>query len=95
MVSLRISMEVLVISPVPHVNALVNVFCCMRVNNINDHLDSVFMGLIDKLFEFVRFSEAGGDTEEIGDVITKRTVVRMFHDAHDLDNVVTELDNFW
>ena len=88
-------MEVLVISSIPHVNAFVNIFSCMRMNNIDDHLDSIFMGLIDKLLEFVRLSEAGRDTEEIRDVITERTIIRMFHDSHDLDNVVTEFDNFW
>lgn len=88
-------MEVLVISSIPHVNAFVNIFRCMRMNNIDDHLDSVFMSLINKLLELMGFSEAGRDTKEIGNVITERTIIRMFHDSHDLDNVVTEFDNFW
>lgn len=58
-------MEVLIISSIPHVDTLIDVLGCMRVNDVDDHLDSVFMGFIDKFLELVWLSEPGRYTEEI------------------------------
>jgi hypothetical protein len=65
------------------------------VDDIDDDLNSVLVGLVDELLELVRLSEPRGYTEEVGDVVAERTVVRMLHNAHDLNNVVAQFDNVW
>ncbi len=87
-------MKVLVVSSVPHVDTLIDVLGRMGMYNVNDDFDSVLVRLVDQLLEFVRLSESGGDTEEVRDMVAKRAVVRMLHNSHDLNHVVTQLNYF-
>lgn len=95
MISFRVAMKVLVVSSVPHVDALIDVFGRVGMHDVNDNFDSVLVRLVDQLLELVRLSESGGHTEEVGDVVAKRAVVRMLHHSHNLNHVVTQFNNFW
>lgn len=58
MVALTVTMEILIVRTVPHIDAFIDVFCGMRMNDIDNDFDSVLMGLIDKLLEFMRLTES-------------------------------------
>ncbi len=58
MISFRVTMKVLVVSSVPHVDTLIDVLGRVGMHDVNDDFDSVLVRLVDQLLEFVRLSES-------------------------------------
>ena len=50
---------------------------------------------IDQILEFFGRPEARGSGEEAGHLVAKRSVVGMFLNCHQLQRVVTSLDDSW
>ena len=69
------------------------VFDGVGVNEVDDDGNTGLMSGVDELFELFGGSESGGGGEEVGDVIAERAVVGVFHDAHELDGVVSGLND--
>lgn len=95
MVSFLISMKVLVVSSIPHVDPFIDIFSSMRMNDINYYFYSIFMCLINKFLKLMGFAKSWRYTEEVRDMVTKWAIIGMFHNTHDLNYVVTQFENFW
>ena len=67
----------------------------VRVHDVHDDCDSVLMGRIDEVLQFLRRSESAACCEEAAHVVAEGAVVRMLLDSHDLDAVVTVLNDTW
>lgn len=88
MVSFGQGVEVLVVGAVPHVYALVCVGCCVGVNEVDQHFQAFRVGVVHHLFEIPGSSTPAGDREEVGYMISERSVVGVLHYPHQLDCVV-------
>lgn len=54
----------------------------MAVNNIEKDGEAQAMSRIDKALEVFRSSVAGRGSEEGGDLVAERCIVRVLHDCH-------------
>ena len=68
---------------------------CMRVNDIHDDSNTILMGSIDEILEFLRGSETAAGSKEATYVIAEGSIIRMLLDSHDLNAVVTILNDTW
>mmetsp|Transcript_16602 Transcript_16602/g.29070 ORF Transcript_16602/g.29070 Transcript_16602/m.29070 type:complete len:210 (-) Transcript_16602:506-1135(-) len=87
--------EVLVVRAIKLVEAIHAVIGRMRVNNIDEDVDAQGVCGINHGFELLRRSESRGCCEKVGHVVSKRCVVRMFHNRHDLNGVVAQPADAW
>lgn len=94
MITLSITMEVLIVSTIPHINTFIYILSSMRMNNINNDLNVMFMRLVHKLLELMRLTKSRADTKKVSHMITKRPVIRMLHYTHNLNYVISQLDYF-
>lgn len=82
-------MEEAGVGAVELVQPVLNVLAGMRVDNVEHHVDSVLVRDVDHVLEVVGRSEAGRRGEEARDLIAEAGVVRVLHDGHHLNGVVT------
>ena len=80
--------EILVRRAVEIAESLQFVLHGMAVHEIHDDLHTPAVGIVDQRLQFVRRTEAAGSGEEIGHMVSERTVVRVLLDGHDLDAVI-------
>jgi len=66
----------------------------MGVNQVNDDAQTHAMGLINKILEIIGRAGPGGDAIEAGYMVPKTSVVGVFLDGHELDDVVAGFFNF-
>ncbi len=88
-------MEELVIGTVEFIDAFIYVFDGMGLHDIHQHPDPHVVRLVHERFQLIRGTEAGGGSEKIGYVVAERTIVRVFHQSHELDRIVTQLLDSW
>jgi hypothetical protein len=67
----------------------------MRVNDIYDYLNPMFMSLVNHFFKLIRLTETRRNTEKVGDVVAERTIIRMLHNTHDLNHIVAQFKHPW
>ena len=84
-------MEELVSRAVKFVDAFTGIFAGMGVNDIQQHRDAHLVGSVDQFLQFLRHAEPGRSGKEIGNLVAKGCIVRMLHDSHDLNGVVTQI----
>ena len=63
----------------------------MRMDDVQKDTDAHAVGCVDQLPELIRGTKAGTGRKEIRHLIAKGGIVRMLHDRHDLDAVVTAI----
>ena len=61
----------------------------MRLDDVHQDAQAGVVGGVNELFEVVGGAKTGRSGEEVGNVIAERSVVGVFHDAHELDGVVS------
>ena len=66
---------------------------CMRVDDVHDDGNTVLMGSINEILQLFWSTETAAGCKEAAHMITERTIIWMFLDSHDLDAVVTVLDD--
>ena len=95
MISFRRTMEILIICAIPHVYPFQNIFCRMWMHNVDNDFNLMFMCCINQLFELFRGAKATWYTEKVRNMITEWAVIRMLHNSHKLNYIVTSLYYFW
>ncbi len=60
----------------------------MGVHEVYYYLYPHSVGLVNELLELVGGSEARGNAEKIGAVISERAIVGVFDDSHYLDHII-------
>lgn len=65
----------------------------MALHQVHDDSDTVLVGFINELFEFVGRTETAGSCKETAHVIAKTTIIRMFLKGHYLEAVVAFLND--
>ena len=73
--------------------ALNLVLHCMRMNDIHDNSNTILMSRINKILQLFRSTETAAGCKEAAHMITEGTIIWMLLDSHDLDAVVTVLDD--
>ena len=68
---------------------------CMRVNDIHNDSDAILMSCINERLELLRGSETAAGSKEAAYVIAEGSIIRMLLDSHDLNAVVTILNDTW
>ena len=63
------------------------------MDNIHNDGNTVLMSCVDKFLQLLRCSKTRTWCKERTDMITERAIIRMFLDSHDLDTVVSILNN--
>ena len=61
------------------------------MDDVHDDGQAHAVRLVHQRLQFLRRAEAGAGGEEVGDVVTEAAVVRVLHDAHQLERVVAGL----
>ena len=89
MIALFTCMEELPLSAVEHVDALGCVLHRMGMHDVQQHADAQPVRLVDQILEVLRAAKPAGGSKETGHLITKASVIRMFHDGHQLHGVVS------
>ena len=59
------------------------------MDNIHDNGNPQTMSCIDKLLKLIRCTETGRSGKKAGNMITETSIVRMLLDSHDLNTVIT------
>lgn len=84
-------MEIVVGRAIKLVQTVKNVFGSVRVNNVQQDRDSHPVGSIDEFLEIVGGSIPRRRGEEVVDLVAKAGIVRMLHNRHQLDDIVSHL----
>lgn len=94
MITFTLSMKILIISTIPHVDSFIYILSSMWMYNINDYLNSMFMSFIYQSLKLIWFSKAWRDTKKRRDMVSKWAIIRMFHNTHNLYDIVSKFDHF-
>ena len=81
------------VGAVEAVNTVVDVVAGMGMHNVDDHKDSQLVSLVHQVFEVVRRPLARTRSEVARHVVSKRPVIRVLLDSHQLHTVVAALLN--
>ena len=62
----------------------------VRMNDVHDHSYPQTVSLIHQFLELFGSSESRTERKEIGNLIPERSIVRVFLQSHDLDDIVAQ-----
>ena len=82
------AMEILIRGAIETGKTLHLIFHGMRVYKVHNNSYIILMSLINKLFKFVRSTEAGRSRKEIRHMVSERAIIRVLLNSHYLDAVV-------
>lgn len=91
MSSLWALVEVLMVSSIKLIQTIEHVLGSMTVNNIQQDNKAQAVSSVYQLLEVLRRSVSTAGSEEVVDLVAKTGVVRMFHDGHKLDGIVSQV----
>mmetsp|Transcript_43995 Transcript_43995/g.71580 ORF Transcript_43995/g.71580 Transcript_43995/m.71580 type:complete len:239 (-) Transcript_43995:782-1498(-) len=91
MLALASCMEILMICAVKVVDAIIRVGRRMRVHHIHQHHYAQLVSTVNQGLELLGRSTSATDSIEVGHVITKRCIVSVLHNSHNLYSGVTEV----
>ena len=91
MISSCTAVEELVICSIELVDSLTCILCRMRMYNIKQHTNTHTMCLIYKIFQIFWHTTSRSWCEKAADLITKGTVVRMLHNSHNLNSIISKI----
>ena len=74
---------------IEHVDAIENVLATVAVHQIKQDCQSVLVCFVDQGLQLFRRTETAGRCEEACHLISKTSVVRMFHNGHQLNSIVS------
>ena len=83
-------MEILIARAVEIAQTLQLVLHYMAVHEVHDDMNTPSVRVVDEGFQLIRRTETTGSREEIGHMVSERTVVRVLLDSHYLDAVITQ-----
>lgn len=83
--------EVEVVAAVKHVDAVQHVLARVRVDDVKQYGDAQAVGGVDELLQFFGRAVAAGYGKERRHLVAKGSVVGVFLDGHELDDIVAEL----
>lgn len=87
--------EILVVRPIELIQSIEDVLGSMTVDDIQQDNEAQAMGGIDKLLQVLRRAIAAAGGEEIIDLVAKAGVVCMFHNSHELDDIIAKILDAW
>ena len=90
MMPLRTLVEVQVLASVEHSEPLRHIVHGMGVDDVHDHSYPQTVSLIHQFLELFGSSESRTERKEIGNLIPERSIVRVFLQGHDLDDIVAQ-----
>ena len=95
MVTSCTAVEELIIRSIKLIDTLARILRCVGMYHVKQHTDAHIMCLIYQIFQILWHTTSGCRCEEATDLITKGTVVRMLHNGHNLDGVVSKILDAW
>mmetsp|Transcript_40311 Transcript_40311/g.126894 ORF Transcript_40311/g.126894 Transcript_40311/m.126894 type:complete len:704 (-) Transcript_40311:165-2276(-) len=94
-VSFRPLVEVLVMRPVELIDSVDDVLGSVGMNNIKKNRDSHAVSSVDEALQGVRITASRRRGEEVCNVITEGSIVRVLLDSHELNGVVAQALDTW
>ena len=85
------AVKVAVVRAVEHVEAVEHVLGRVAVHDVEQHQHAQAVRRVDQLLELLGRAEPTRDGVEARDLVAEAGVVRVLHDAHELDAVVAEV----
>lgn len=92
-VAFATAMEILVISSIKIIEAIEDIFGRMAMHDVKQDHDAHAVRGVNELLEIFRRTITTACRKEIVDLISEAGVISMFHDSHELDDIVTEILN--
>lgn len=91
MTALATTVEILVVGAIKLIKTVQNIFRRMTVDYIQQYNQPKPMGSINKLLQILWRAVSTASCEKAVDLIAKTRIIGMFHDCHELDDVVAEI----
>ncbi len=81
--------EELILGAVEQIDAVGAIGGGVGMHHVQKHKQAHLVGFIHQIFQIVRIAEPAGGGEKIGHLIAEGGVIRVLHHAHELDGVIT------
>jgi phosphoenolpyruvate carboxylase len=95
MISLPTSMEVLVICAIELVETIENILRGMAMDHVKEDDQTHTMSSVNELLQILWRPVSAAGREEVVDLIAEAGIVRMLHDCHKLNHIVTQVLDPW
>ena len=90
MPTFRSLVEILMVRPIKMIQPIKDVLGGMAMDDIQQDCDAHAMRCVYELFEIIRETVATRRGKEAIDLVSEASVVCMFHDCHQLDDIVSQ-----
>ena len=95
MVSFLACVRITVICAIKAIDTIIDIVRCVRMNDVDNNLDSEAMRRVNQVLEIVRCALARGSGEVARYMVAKGAIVRVLLNSHKLHTVVACLGNPW
>lgn len=89
--SLSTLMEIEMITTIEHVQPIFCILASVGVNDIEQDYNSHSVSSVDQVHQLLRSAISAGNSKEGGDLVSERSIVCVFLDGHQLNDVVSKL----